>query len=137
MKPKVLAFCLLLSGCASRSAALPRTAPAEAAWFKFPDALPSEGKLEIPSATAAAIQLAMDDFLPRSVSVPGNASPVEVCLSQRQSYDVRTAPMPEGVLLVRVFLSPGACMQKGPLIDMGATYAVDTRAWRILAVQEP
>ncbi|WP_225888440.1 hypothetical protein [Myxococcus xanthus] len=137
MKFKVLSFCVLLSGCIPRSTTLPRAAPEDAAWFKFPDALPADGRHEIPSATAAAIQLAMDDFRPRHLRIPGNASPVEVCLNQRQSYDVRTSPMPEGILLVRFSVSAGACMQDGPVTDMGATYAVDTRAWRILAVQQP
>ncbi len=58
-------------------------------------------------------------------------------MNQRQSYDVRTSPLPDGVVLIRFSVSPGACTQGGAVMDMGATYAVDTRAWRILAVQQP
>lgn len=137
MKPKVLLSCIMLSGCAVRPSPLPRVPPAEAAWFKFPDDLPASGRREVPASTAAAIQLAMDDFRPRQVRMPDDASAVEVCLNQRQSYDVRTAPAEAGVLLVRFSVSPGACMQEGAVNDMGATYAVDTQAWRILAVQLP
>ncbi|AKQ69855.1 hypothetical protein A176_006767 [Myxococcus hansupus] len=137
MKLKVLLSCIMLAGCATRPGPLPRVPPAEAAWFKFPDALPADTRREVPAATAAAIQLAMDDFRPRHVRLPEDASAVEVCLNQRQSYDVRTAPSTEGILLVRFSVSPGACMQEGAVNDMGATYAVDTQAWRILAVQLP
>ncbi|WP_426756315.1 hypothetical protein [Myxococcus sp. Y35] len=137
MKPKVLAISVLLSGCAVRPAALPRVPPAEAAWFKFPETLPVDGRREVPAVTVAAIQLAMDDFLPRHLRLPDGASDVEVCLNQRQSYDVRTSPHSEGIMLIRFSVSPGACMQQGAVLDMGATYAVDTRAWRILAVQQP
>ncbi|GHG89827.1 hypothetical protein [Comamonas sp. JC664] len=137
MKPTVLLSCLLLAGCALRHDPPPRVPPAEAAWFKFPDDLPADGRREVPAATAAAIQLAMDDFRPRHLRMPGDASAVEICLNQRQSYDVRTAPAAAGILLVRFSVSPGACMQEGAVNDMGATYAVDTQAWRILAVQLP
>ena len=54
------------------------------------------------------------------------------------SYDVEAAPGPEGVIWVAISLSPGACTWgPGSLLDMSATYAVDARGWRILAVQSP
>jgi hypothetical protein len=62
---------------------------------------------------------------------------VEACLAQRQSYEVKAAAAADGVVLVRFTLSPGACIHEGPVLDMGATYAVDTRQGRILAIQRP
>ena len=54
---------------------------------------------------------------------------------QRESFDVTTIPGSERVLFVRFTLSPGACEQEGAINDASATYAVDTRGWRILAIQ--
>jgi hypothetical protein len=116
-----------------------RFVPAEeAAWFKFPEELPETGTQNIPGALAAAMQLAMDDFLPWDAQPPRGATRQQVCLHQRQSYNVEAAPGPEGIVWVSIALSPGACTQgPGPLLDMSALYAVDTHGWRILAVREP
>ena len=55
---------------------------------------------------------------------------------RRESYNVFTAPGPEGVMFVRFVLDPDACKLADPVLDMGATYAVDVNKWRILAVQQ-
>ncbi|AKQ63142.1 hypothetical protein A176_000054 [Myxococcus hansupus] len=94
-----------------------------------------QGLLRVPGHIAAAIELAMDDFRPRDIKPHRDATADEVCMYQRESFDVTTIPGPEGVLFVRFTLSPSACAQEGTINDAGATYAVDTRGWRILAIQ--
>jgi hypothetical protein len=113
--------------------------PEEAAWFKFPAEFPSSADAQrIPGATAAAIQLAMDDFLPQGRRPSSGETAQAICLQQRQSYDVVASPGTGGVMWISIMLSPGACTHgPGPLIDIGATYAVETGTWNILAVQVP
>jgi hypothetical protein len=112
--------------------------PEEAAWFKFPDEVPEAGQQAIPGVMATAIQLAVDDFLPRDRGLPSAASPQEVCLQQRQSYDVEVSPGAGDIIWVSIMLSSGACTWgPGPLLDIGATYAVDTSKWRVVAVNSP
>jgi hypothetical protein len=129
--------CLTLVACATSPRGVPHVPPEEAAWFKVPEALPDAGKQNIPAAMAAAMHLAMDDFLPRDAALPRQASAQALCLAQRQSYDVEAAPGPAGVVWVSISPSPDACRQGGPVLDTGsATYAVDTHQRRILATQE-
>jgi hypothetical protein len=85
---------------------------------------------------AAAIQLAMDDFLPRDLRLPREATPEDVCLQSRKSYDVFAAPGPEGVIFVRLTLGSEACRRNGTLFDMEATYAIDVKGWRILSIKK-
>lgn len=130
-------------GCATTAPLLPRATPEEAAGFTFPLELPSEGMLHLEGNTAAAIQLAMDDFRPRGAAIPPGVRPDEVCLYLPQSYDVTSAPGPEGVVLVEFQQNDTACppspelsveaISGKPLREV-TTYAVDVRAMRILAV---
>jgi hypothetical protein len=130
--------CFALVACVSPLRTVPHVPPEEAAWFKVPEVLPDTEKQSFSGVMAAAIHLAMDDFLPAGIILPRDASPQVQCLAQRQSYDVEAAPGPEGVIWVSIYPSPGACRQGGPFLDTGsATYAVDARQWRILAVQQP
>lgn len=99
--------------------------------------------LHLEGNTAAAIQLAMDDFKPRGASLPSGVRPDEACLYLQQSYDVSSAPGPEGVVLVEFQQNDTAC-PPSPALSVEAisgkplreitTYAVDIRAMRILAV---
>jgi len=114
-----------------------RAPPEEAARFVFPLELPAEGRMRVPGTVAAAIGLAMDDFRPLGVKPHRGATPDEVCLYQRDSFDVTVAPGPAGVVFVRFSVKDGACDQDGPVADMGSTYAVDVNQWRILAIQRP
>ncbi|WNG32426.1 hypothetical protein F0U61_01485 [Archangium violaceum] len=133
----LLPLCFFLPGCALfhwpfRPVHAP---PEEAAQVQFPPEIPAEGRLTIRGPMAAAIQLAMDDFLPRGVKPHAGADPVEVCLYQRESYDIFAAPEADGRVLVEIALAPEACKMDGPVLDMGATYAIDVKGWRILAVK--
>ncbi|HYO71032.1 MAG TPA: hypothetical protein VEU33_33630 [Archangium sp.] len=81
------------------------------------------------------MQLAMDDFLPLDVKPHRGATPEEVCLYQRESYEVIASPGPDGSMFVRITLLPKVCEKEGPLLDAEATYAIDVAGRRILAVQ--
>ncbi|MFP2961611.1 hypothetical protein ACLEPN_28345 [Myxococcus sp. 1LA] len=110
--------------------------PEEAARFTFPaTGIPEAGLRSIPGDMARAIQLAMEDFYPWDKKPPTPSHPDRACLYRRESYDVYAAPYQEGVVLVSIVLSPQACGAQAVPNDMGALYAVDTRGWRILAVQ--
>lgn len=58
------------------------------------------------------------------------------CLDQEENYDAVAAPYGEGVVLVSIALSPNACGGQNVPYDTGAYYAIDTKGWRILAVQQ-
>ncbi|RYZ36825.1 MAG: hypothetical protein EOO71_30360 [Myxococcaceae bacterium] len=109
--------------------------PEEAARFKFPLDLPAEGRMLTPATVAVATQLAMDDFQPLDRQPHKGATPDEICLYRRDSFDVWTSPASEGVLLVRFVPRDNACDSDGPVMDVSATYAIDVKQWRILAVK--
>jgi hypothetical protein len=78
----------------------------------------------------------MEDFLPWDIQPHKGATPRELCLYKRDSYDVFITPHAAGVVYVDIAARPGACELGGPpVLDMGATYAIDVTAWRILAVR--
>jgi hypothetical protein len=133
----LLLACAWLSGCSLFQRPFrPVHAPAkEAARFQFPLGFPPGEHTFIPGTLAAAVTLAMDDFLPRNTEPPHGATPDEVCLHQRDSYDVLAKALPEDVVLVTFTPKQGACVQEGVALDVGATYAVDVSRWRILAVR--
>jgi hypothetical protein len=144
MRKMLLPFCLVLSACAAASRPVPHAPPEEAAQFKFPRfQLPEEGLKHLDGNMAAAIQLAMDDFLPWDARPPREATPGDACMFQRESYDVTAAPASEGVVWVRFILNDDTCPPDPasymrpdtgvPLIEM-TTYAVDVRTMRILTV---
>ncbi|MBU8897334.1 hypothetical protein KRR26_17090 [Corallococcus sp. M34] len=140
MKRPLLALaCVLLPACALfRPYPKPAWAPAsEAAQVQFPRFDPPEkGRRTLEGPMLRAIQLALDDFLPWDVQPHAGATAREQCLYRRDSFDTTAAPGPDGVMFVRFTVRDGVCDAHGPpILDMGATYAVDTRLWRILAVQ--
>ncbi|MBJ6759738.1 hypothetical protein JGU66_03125 [Myxococcaceae bacterium JPH2] len=129
--------CSSLMGCSLfRQPFRPEHAPVEeASRFEFPLGFPPGDHVLIPGTLAAAVQLAMDDFLPRGSTPHRGATADEVCLYQRDSYDTLAKLMSDEVVLVSFTPKKGACIQDGIALDLGATYAVDIRKWRILAVQ--
>jgi hypothetical protein len=120
---------------------VPHASAEEASRIQFPAALPTEGFLRLDGNTAAAVLLAMDDFLPWDTTPPPGAPPEAVCRYQRESYDVSTAPGPIGIILVRFALNDAAC-PPSPTATVDAatglpplevtTYAVDVRTMRVL-----
>lgn len=131
-------LCGALAACSHAPTHLPYVPPEEAAWFKFPYELPEAGKKTVPGAMATAIQLAMDDFLPRGWTPNRDSTPQDICLWQRQSWDIAAFPGSGDLIWVVITPSVGACTWGPQLpLDMGATYAIDTAGWRVLAVRSP
>jgi hypothetical protein len=85
----------------------------------------------------AAIQLAMEDFRPWDIKPHQGATPGEKCLYKRDSYDVSVVPGTVADLVyVDIYPRPGACEMGGPpVMGFDATYAIDVKNWRIIAVQ--
>lgn len=135
----LLSVLLLLPGCTFFRSLWHRgpvhASPEEAARVQFPLDLPKETRTTVSGAMATAMQLALDDFLPLETKPHKGATAEEVCLYQRESYEVIAAPGPEGSMFVRVTLRPRVCEKGGPLLDAEATYAIDVPGRRILAVQ--
>jgi len=131
---------LLLPGCALfRPVPRPAKVPfEEAARYRFPVVLPTEGQHVLPGELAAAVAYAMEDFLPLGTKPRRDAAPTEVCASQRQSYDVTAVPGADGVVFVSFSPRPDACqgLDGPPLADVPIVYAVDTDRWLILSVQK-
>jgi hypothetical protein len=138
-RPLLLLLCALLPACAlfHRPARPIYAPPQEATTVTFPmELLASEGHVSLSGSLLAAIELAMEDFLPWDAQPGKDATPREVCLSKRESYDVIAAPGPQGIVFVEIYARPGACeMGLGPVLDLEATYAIDVVQWRILAIQ--
>jgi hypothetical protein len=130
--------CFFLPACAffQRPFRPVHAPPVEADRVEFPMEIPAEGRQIIRGPMATAIQLAMDDFIPRDLKLPREMTPEERCLHQRESYDVITAPGPEGIMFVRLTLGPEACKMSGTLLDMEIEYAIDVKGWRILAIKK-
>ncbi|WP_241758744.1 hypothetical protein [Pyxidicoccus parkwayensis] len=105
--------------------------------MEIPLALPLEGRQIIEGVMLRAIQLAMDDYLPWDRKLPGDATSLQQCLARRESYDVAAAPGSDGIMYVSIIPNAEACDVGGPpILDVGANYAIDTRSWRILKVQQ-
>jgi len=81
-----------------------------------------------------AMELALDEFLPLDVKPHKGADATEVCLYQRESYDVIASPGPQGLTWMTVTLRPGLCEEHGLVMDMEERDAIDASGKRILAV---
>ncbi len=138
-RPLLLMLCALLPACAlfHRPPRPSRASPQEAAGVTFPmEPLDIQGSVTVTGPLFMAMQIAMEDFLPWDIQPHKGATPSEVCLYKRESYDMIAAPGPEGQVFVQIWARPGTCeMGMGPILDVGAYYAIDTKTWRILAVR--
>jgi hypothetical protein len=134
----LLMTCAWLPACAlfQRPPRPAHAPPEEAANFVWPVAIPEEGHQFLTGPMVVAIQLAMEDFLPWDIKPHKGATPGELCLYKRDSYDVLASPGAEGLVYVAITLRQAACHEEGEiLLDMGALYAIDVKNWRILAVE--
>jgi hypothetical protein len=136
-RPLLLVLCALLPACAlfQRPPRPVHATPQEAAQVTFPmEPLDIKGNVTVTGPLFVAMQLAMEDFRPWDLHPPKDATPREVCLYKRESYDMIAAPGPGGLVFVQIWLRPEAC--EGPIaLDMGAYYAIDAKTWRILAIR--
>ncbi|MDC0710059.1 hypothetical protein POL68_16405 [Stigmatella sp. ncwal1] len=133
-----LLFCVLLPGCTlfQRPPRPVHAPPQEAARFAFPETLPTEGRQLLSGTLFAAIQLAMEDFRPWDTNPHKGATPGEICLYKRDSYDVSVVSGAEELVYVDISPRPGACEMGGPpVMGFDAVYAIDVKNWRIIAVQ--
>lgn len=126
---------LLVPACATTTPPVPHAPPEEAAQVEFPRfGVPEEGAHRLQGNMAAAIQLAMDEFLPRRSVAPTRSPERPPCLSRLDSYEVAAAPAPDGVILVEFTVNPEAC-ETGESVTDVTTYAVDSRTRRLLSVE--
>lgn len=135
----LLVLCALLSACAlfRRPPRPVHVPPQEAVKVEFPfEPLDLEGSVTVTGPLFVAMQLAMEDFLPWDTQPHKGATPSELCLYKRESYEMSAAPRADGVVFVQIWPRPGACdMGQGPVLDFGALYAIDSKTWRILEVR--
>jgi hypothetical protein len=129
----LLLLCVAFSACTAPRRRVSHAPPEEAAAVEFPSqSLPKKGLLRLEGNTAAAIQLAMDDFLPWEAPPAREPLQQPLCLRRRESYDVAVAPSAEGVMLVRFNLNTALCEPGEPIVDL-TTYAIELRTMRILS----
>ncbi len=134
----LLLLCVWLPSCVlfQRPPRPVYASPQEVASFTWPKVLPSEGRQILSGTTLAAVQIAMEDFLPWDIKPHEGATPTEICLYKRDSYDVVVVPGAEDLVYVEIVPRDGACDMGGEIVlDLGAVYAIDVKNWRILAVE--
>jgi hypothetical protein len=139
MKRGLLPLLCLLSSCAlfQKPPRPVHASPEEAAAVEIPLALPLEGRRVAGGVMLRAMNLAMEDYLPWDQKIPAEASPLQQCLHRRESYEVAAVPGPEGIVFVTIIPDANACdIADPPVLDVGATYAIDVRGWRILSIQQ-
>lgn len=125
---------LMLQACAPAHRLVPHASQAEADRVQFPQLeLPEAGRVRLDGNVAAAIQLAMEDFLPWDAQRRPVADRAP-CLDQWESYDVTTAVLPESVLLVRFEPSLDRCASGEQFVEL-VTYAIEVRTMRILSIE--
>jgi hypothetical protein len=138
-RPLLLVLFALLPACAlfHRPPRPSHASPQEAAGVTFPrEPYDVEGNVEVSGTLFVAMQVAMEDFLPWDIQPHKGATPREVCLYKRDSYDMIAAPVSVGLVFVQIWPRPGTCEMGGPpVLDFGAYYAIDVKTWRILAVR--
>jgi len=140
MKPStrtaILCLSLLLNGCSllgyHKLRRAERAPPEEASRVSFPDSMEQEGThLEGPAA--AALEVAMNEFLPPDARVEARSEQLAHCLSRRATYDVTVLKENDNLYFVRILPRFSRCgiELETPIMDVGATYAID-RNGRIL-----
>ncbi len=133
----VLCCGIALTGCSYfgyRKYKQPEWAPPElAARVAFPDTYESGVLLTGPMV--AALEVAMNDFLPPGTKPRDEASPVSRCLSLRETFRVSVwQPQDNDIVFVRFTPDLTQCAPGALITDGGAEYAIDGSG-RILARQ--
>lgn len=134
----VLLSSSVLSGCSLlgyyKRPKAERAAPEEAAQVRFPDSF--EGAVGLSGPMAAALEVAMNDFLPpgTTVRMTDGYKPLEQCLSRRDTYDTVVLPYGEGWFYVSLLPRIERCGLGNEVLDLGAEYVIDAKG-RILTVR--
>jgi hypothetical protein len=131
-----LFFCSLLTGCSLLEHYLhrrpERAPPEEAAKVVFPNSFEQGIRLDGPAMVA--IEAAMSEFLPPGAQAEARDERLARCLSRRDTYDVTVLKASDDLYFVDIFPNLSRCGIElaVPIMDAGATYAIDGRG-RILS----
>ncbi len=134
----VVVLAQVLSGCSLlgyyKRPKAERAPPEEVQTVSFPESF--EGAIDIRGPLMAAVEVAMNDFLPpgTKVTVTDNYEPMERCLSRRDTYDVVALPYGDGLFYVSFTPHLERCGLANTILDGGAEYILDGRG-RILSVR--
>lgn len=125
----MLCLPLLLSGCSllgyHKVRRAERAPPEEASKVSFPDSM--EQGIQLDGPTAAALEVAMNDFLPPDARAEARSEQLAKCLSRRDTYDVTVLKENDDLYFVRILPRFSRCgiELETPIMDVGATYAID------------
>jgi hypothetical protein len=111
-----------------------RAPPEEAAMIKFPDSL--EGGVHLTGPMAAALETAMNEFLPPGKELKTNDPDerVAACLSRRSTYETLVLSASDDLFFVAFIPALKRCGLDEEILDGGAVYAVDGKG-RILGMR--
>lgn len=114
--------CALLGDCKVKRAE--RAPPEEAAKVSFPNSM--EPGIHLDGPAAAALEVAMNEFLPPGAKAGARNEQLAKCLARRDTYDIAVLQVNE-LYFVRILPRFSRCDIKleTPIMDVGATYAID------------
>ncbi len=124
----LLCVSLLMNGCSllgyHKVRRAERAPPEEAAKVSFPNSM--EEGIQLDGPTAAALEVAMNEFLPPDAKAEARNEQLAKCLSRRDTYDV-TVLKANDLYFVRILPRFSRCgiELETPIMDVGATYAID------------
>lgn len=128
-------FCASLSGCTwfgyTKRAKAEWAPPAEAAKVKFPDSF--EGGVHLTGPMVAALEVAMNEFLPPGSEVQTNDPDKRIarCLSRRETYETFVLRQHDDLFFVQFIPVLKRCGIDAEILDGGGVYAIDGKG-RIL-----
>lgn len=133
MKPAaltaILCLTLLLNGCSflgyHKTRRALRAPPEEASRVSFPDSM--EQGIHLDGPAVAALEVAMNEFLPPDARAEARSEPLAKCLSRRDTYDITVLKENDDLYFVRILPRFSRCgiELETPIMDVGATYAID------------
>lgn len=109
-----------------------RVPPEEATKVVFPDSF--EQGIHLDGPAMMALEVAMREFLPPDARAEARNEQLALCLSRRDTYDVTVLKAGDDLYFVDIFPNLSRCGIElaAPIMDAGATYAIDGRG-RILS----
>lgn len=131
----LLGLSLLMNGCAllgyHKVKRAERAPPEEATKVSFPDSM--EQGIHLDGPAVAALEVAMNEFLPPDAKAEARNEQLARCLSRRGTYDVTVLKANDDLYFVRILPKFSRCgiELETPIMDVGATYAIDRNS-RIL-----
>ncbi|WP_224362825.1 hypothetical protein [Hyalangium versicolor] len=126
----------LLSGCARfgyyRINKAERAPLSEAEKVVFPNSY--ESGIHLDGPTMAALEVARNEFMPPGITATARDENLARCLARRDTYDVTVLKASDDLYFVSFLPRFSRCgiELETPIVDAGATYAIDGRG-RILS----